>query len=113
MAETKNAPFSLEGYKIIKFSVSEPPEKTTAKISLKIDPSGKYYQKTGMFEQYIKFEAFLNDRKKTSIVNVIMKTTFKFETAIKFKDIPQYFFLNGIAIASLSSRGQDTALSRR
>lgn len=97
MNEPSKAAFSFENFKIVSFSLSEPTENHES-ISITINPTGKYYTGNGVFEQTIDFVSFEEGDFKKIIAEAKIIAVFTFENPISFSEIPNFFYLNSIAI---------------
>lgn len=94
-----NAAFSLVDYKITRFLFITP-ENEPPGISIVFNPSGKYQESTGVFKLTFEFAAFFKDENDIDI-NVFestMVSEFRFEDALEFEKIPEFFYINSIAI---------------
>lgn len=103
--EPKKAIFNFENFKISNFSFNEPTPESLG-LGLDISPSGKYSKNDGRFEVKLHFRAY--ERYDTSdgtihndsaSIEVIMIAVFKFEEGYSYSDIPDFFYMNSVAIA--------------
>ena len=62
-----------------------------------INPSGKFFQKSGTFELTFEFSANESENNET-VIFVLCRAEFYFKNVATFKDIPAYFYTNSIAI---------------
>jgi preprotein translocase subunit SecB len=96
MKEITNASFSLSTYRINEFSYKHE-EENGKKIDLDFEPSGAYNSENGFFLLQFNFRAFY-EGDGIEIVNVSLEADFKFNENIPFEEIPDFFYLNSIAI---------------
>lgn len=97
MNEIKPAAFSLETFRIRRFSFNEI-ESDSNTLSLDFKPSGLFNPKTG--EYFLTFEAsvYLQNSHDKPFVNAEMVAIFKFSDVNSIGEIPTYFYKNAIAI---------------
>ncbi|MBC7382860.1 MAG: protein-export chaperone SecB [Bacteroidia bacterium] len=97
MNEPVKAVFGFENFKIVSFSLNEP-SPDNEELNIIITPSGIYYENDGNFEVTIDFAASETNNIETAAVKAVLKARFIFEEPIPFSEIPNYFYLNSIAI---------------
>ncbi len=98
MIEPKKAAFSFLDYKIPKFSYNETNDEGTD-LTIGFSPSGVYNDSNGEFELQFKFIAHRPKNQNEVVIDLTMVVLFKFDSAIGFTEIPEYFYKNAIAIA--------------
>ncbi|WP_047788009.1 protein-export chaperone SecB [Tenacibaculum mesophilum] len=87
------AAFSLENYKFDKINIDY--SNYSKDISINFEPYGKYSIEKGVF--YLKVE-FIASEEEKDFVRIECLAEFEFEQALDYKDIPNYFYTNCIAI---------------
>lgn len=97
MLEVQNAAFSFESFKVPKFSFDEG-NQLGAKLKLGFLPSGRYLSQTGEFELTLKFITHDAEDKDKIIFELTALAFFKFNSLIKYEEIPNFFYMNAIAI---------------
>lgn len=97
MLEVEKAAFSLENFKVPKFSYNEE-NQTGSELKIGFKPSGKFNSSTGEFELYLICITHDASDLKKIIFELTAVSVFKFEPSIKFSEIPPYFYKNAIAI---------------
>lgn len=95
MALAKQASFSLKNFKVPKFSCNQGNVKTTG-LNLNFDPSGTFNSADSTFELSLNVSGIADDNKE--IINVTGVGVFAFADNLDFKEIPEYFYANSIAI---------------
>ncbi|MFM6975431.1 MAG: hypothetical protein ACKOW2_01075 [Sphingobacteriaceae bacterium] len=102
MKEAKKAVFDFEGYKISKFSFTEPVQGEVNAINLGFAPSGKYFPDDRRFILYLQFTATIennNEMVKEEMMSVALESSFLFDSEVLSLDsIPPYFYRNSLAI---------------
>jgi preprotein translocase subunit SecB len=96
MNEVKQAPFTLESFKVREFHFIEPGI-NNLEMSVKFDPTGKYYSSESRFALTFNFSAAYGDN-IADFVRVTMDAFFKFREQTAYEEIPPYFYKNTIAI---------------
>ncbi|MBR8712293.1 protein-export chaperone SecB [Porphyromonas levii] len=99
MYKAQNAKFRLKSYQIAKASLNfDIPNESTLKIFF--NPSGKYRSEKGEYDLFLDTKVVIADKNEDNneVVNVTCRAFFQFESTFSFKDIPDYFFPNCIAI---------------
>ena len=97
MNEPSKAAFTFENFKIVSFSLVEPTQEHEA-ISIMINPSGKYFLKNGVYQHTIDFISFEGGDQNKIVVKATVIAIFSFENIITLAEIPNFFYLNSIAI---------------
>ena len=88
--------FKLDSYKFTKVSLNLDVQ-PGALLAIKFSPHGVYSQKNGVYE--LTFDTIVScEDTATEVVNISCVAKFRFVDAVKFKDMPQYFFPNSLAI---------------
>jgi preprotein translocase subunit SecB len=90
------AVFSLKNYFFEKVQLDFSKIKSNS-FNLDINPSGKFFQKSGTFELTFEFSANESENNET-VIFVLCRAEFYFKNVATFKDIPAYFYTNSIAI---------------
>lgn len=90
---TKKAAFSFENFKIERVNL-DISKREGSELDISFDPSGQLHQ--GKAEVKVVFKAKTTDN--DPFIEVEFTSSFKFEEKIKFEDIPNYFYINSIAI---------------
>lgn len=98
MIEAKKAAFSFVDFRIPQISYNEINEGST-ELTIGFSPSGVYNSKTGEFELKIKFVAYRAENQNDVILDLAIYAVFKFNSALGYEEIPEYFYKNAIAIA--------------
>ncbi len=94
MVEAEKAAFSFVQFKIPNFKYNEA-NHTGNDVKVGFNPSGEYDQSKGEFNLIL---SFLTQEKDNIIFELKAIGSFKFESAIKLDEIPNYFYKNAIAI---------------
>lgn len=97
MLEAKKAAFGFESFKVPNFMYNEGKQQG-AELKLGFLPSGRYDSKTGTYELSLKFIAHDTENNNQIIFELTGLAIFKFNTAIALSEIPNYFYMNAIAI---------------
>jgi len=97
MLEAKNAAFSFDSFKVPKFSFDEGNQMGT-KLKLGFSPSGRYFSQTGEFELTFKFITHDVDDEDKVVFKLTALALFKFDSPISSEEIPNFFYVNAIAI---------------
>ncbi len=100
MEPVVNAEFNLEDYKITRFLLIAP-EKDEPGVHIAFNPSGEYNEASGIFKLTFDFIAFFGDPEKDDKENIFEATlvsNFKFQFPLEFDRIPDFFYVNSIAI---------------
>lgn len=97
MSETVKADFSFINFKITDFQLTEL-RKNHNEISIDINPIGTYSKSNRIFTEILEFLAFEGVNKDSVFIKVTLKANFEFEIGTEINDIPNYFYLNSIAI---------------
>ena len=96
----EQAAFSLKGYKFDKVELNFD-DLENGDFKLDIEPSGVFVEKDKSYELTFVFKAIAVDDKslnETPVVKIRCVAVFDFKNVNSFKDIPQYFYSNSIAI---------------
>lgn len=96
MTEVKKAAFSFSNFKVPSFSYQESENQET-ELKLSFSPSGKYYSEKGIFELSLKLQG-IDEKTDSKIIQVNSVASFKFSEQLPFEKIPDYFYVNSIAI---------------
>lgn len=91
----KEASFRLEGYRFEKIDMDL--SANPGHIGINIDPSGIYYPANGQYDLSFVFQA-LRQTDNQSFITILCKARFVFSNPVLFEEIPDYFYLNSIAI---------------
>ncbi len=94
MIEAEKAAFSFVQFKIPNFEYNEA-NHTGSDVKIGFNPSGEYNQSTGEFDLIL---SFITQEEENIIFELTAKGLFKFESALKLSEIPDYFYKNAIAI---------------
>lgn len=98
MKEAQRAAFSFEGFKIPAFQYRES-EIPSEQLSILLDPHGIFNPIEGQFQLQLLFKGFHGDDPEKNVVIVVdLLAHFKFESPIRFDEIPPFFYPNAIAI---------------
>ena len=97
MADVQNAQFKFMEYKIPQFfyNASEDP---TTHIKIELMPGGTYDEKKGVFLLELFFTGKEDKEKGKTVVEVKSIATFKFDEGLPISSIPDFFYVNAIAI---------------
>lgn len=95
MENHKKATFGLNKFKVPSFSYNE--SKENPKLDLSINVRGKYFKKEGKYELFLEVLGSDSIQKK-EIIRVNAVSEFLFSEAIDGKEIPEYFYINSVAI---------------
>jgi preprotein translocase subunit SecB len=90
------AVFKFENFKVTHFQFNEP-AKDILDLNISLIPSGLYFKSKGVFEVCIDFTADA-DETPDPVVKATLKALFNFEEGTDYDNIPDYFYLNSIAI---------------
>jgi preprotein translocase subunit SecB len=98
----KKAAFSIENYKIKRFSYTEHSPALSETLSLAFRPSGKFYPDKNVFVMELVFvgsiENETNPSSDINVIDVVLEASFKFEETLSFDELPPYFFKNTLGI---------------
>ncbi len=103
MNNIPQAAFGFSGFSIPEFALTAPSVKDGS-ISVSFDPQGAYYEKAGKFVITLNYKAYTSAAPITDIeqaerfITAKMVAEFQFQGNPLLKDIPGYFYKNGIAI---------------
>jgi len=97
VSETVKADFSFINFKITDFQLTELRQNHN-EISIDINPIGTYSKSNRIFTEILEFVAFEGVNKDSVFIKVTLKANFEFEIGTEINDIPNYFYLNSIAI---------------
>ena len=97
MLKSEQASFSLESFKVPKFSYDEGND-NDSNLVIGFSPSGKYNPKNGEFELTLLFISHSPEDSSKLVFELTSIAIFKFNEAISLSKIPSYFYLNSIAI---------------
>lgn len=97
MLKAKDAAFSFESFKVPKFSFDEG-NRLGTKLKLGFSPSGRYLSQTGEFELTLKFITHDIDDEEKIVFKLSAVAVFKFDSPISYEEIPDFFYVNAIAI---------------
>lgn len=91
----KEATFRLEGYRFeqVNMDLSANP----GQIGINIIPSGTYNPTNGQYDLSFVFHA-LRQNDNQAFITILCKARFAFKEPVLFEEIPDYFYLNSIAI---------------
>lgn len=101
MEEVKNAAFNLESYKILNFSLKEVPQDGPHKLRIDFDPKGKFIQNENKFILDLGFKACLRLEgleEDIDFITAYLSSSFIFNDALSFEEIPPYFYRNSLGI---------------
>ena len=93
--DMKEASFRLENYRFEKVEMDL--SANTGGIGISIEPSGIYHPTTGQYDLSFAFNALRKTDEKPFIY-ILCKACFVFKEPVAFEEIPNYFYLNSIAI---------------
>lgn len=95
MIEAKKASFKFEKFKIPSFSYNES-KNNSGSLKIVFNPSGYYNPIIGEFDLTLEFIG--SDENGKNVITVTSIATFKFEDNTPLSDLPDYFYINAIAI---------------
>ncbi len=97
--KAEEAAFKFNSYKISSFSFNDPKEEPDG-VYLDIVPSGLYIEERRRFLLILAFKALYKDDKEApiEITSCILESAFTFKEAVTLEQIPEYFYVNSIAI---------------
>ena len=98
MIEAKNSGFKFLDYKVLSFSYDTPDNENKEAIRIDFEPSGIYKQKTGTFALQLMFRGTEDKEGGKTFMQVKAEAIFKFQDNFPFKDLPDFFYKNAIAI---------------
>jgi len=99
MSDVIKAAFSLQDYRICKFSLDLDQNPKNEGIDISFDPEGIFHSKTKIFELILDFRAFKNPESKESpYLNARIHAFFQFENVSTLKEVPDFFYRNSVAI---------------
>lgn len=96
MKEVSKAAFNFKSYKISQFALNEPANGKN-ELSIKFNPSGNFLSTSEEFHLELKFSASLNDNSE-SFLTATLEAIFAFENVKSIDEIPDFFYVNSIAI---------------
>ena len=91
----KEASFRLEGYKFEKVNMDL--SANPGQIGINIVPSGVYNPSNGQYDLSFVFQA-LRQTDNQAFITILCKARFVFREPVLLEEIPDYFYLNSIAI---------------
>lgn len=91
----KEASFRLEGYRFEKVNMDL--SANPGQIGINITPSGIYNPANGQYDLSFVFQA-LRQTDSQAFITILCKARFVFHEPVLFEEIPDYFYLNSIAI---------------
>jgi len=97
MVESQKAAFSFQTFNVPKFSY-DGGSQNESPINILFIPSGKYNSESGEFELTLSVISHDAEDEKKVVFALTSAAIFKFESVIKFEEIPPYFYKNAIAI---------------
>ncbi|MBK7128276.1 MAG: protein-export chaperone SecB [Crocinitomicaceae bacterium] len=97
MIEAKPASFSMESFRVPKFSYDEGNHMTT-ELKLAFMPSGVFDSTKSEFQISLNLVTHDSQNENKIICEVNSVALFKFDRQIKLEEIPPYFYQNAIAI---------------
>lgn len=97
MKEVKKASFSFDTYKIIKFKYDNPSSEIDT-ITYAINPSGRFFSKTGIFILEFEFVVKYGENNESELLRLTTQGEFNFGGELNYSDVPDFFFKNSIAI---------------
>lgn len=97
MITSEKASFSLDSFKVPKFSYDEGND-NGSNIKIGFSPSGKYNSSNGEFELTLLFISHEEEEIESVIFQLTAIAVFKFDRNLKLSEIPSYFYMNAIAI---------------
>ncbi len=96
--KAQEASFKFNSYKISSFSFQDPQGEVEG-ISLSFSPSGVYVEDSRKFFLDLNFKAFYkNEELQVDIASASLNAIFTFKDEMPFEQIPEYFYVNSIAI---------------
>lgn len=99
MIPANTAAFKFSDYKILSFSLSHAMTENGDEATVKIDfePSGQYNKTTGEFLLVLNVRGDLEPNKE-EVIRLKSTATFAFEAGTPLESIPDFFYMNAIAI---------------
>jgi len=97
MLTSQKASFTLEDFKVPKFSYDEGND-NDSNLKIGFIPSGRYSQIKGEFELTLMLITHDSQDSSKVIFELTSIATFKFKELLTLSDIPPYFYINAIAI---------------
>jgi preprotein translocase subunit SecB len=91
----KEASFRLEGYRFEKVNMDL--SANPGQIGINIVPSGVYNPSNGQYDLSFVFQA-LRQTDNQAFITILCKARFVFREPVLLEEIPDYFYLNSIAI---------------
>ena len=95
MKEVSSGAFSFRSYKIKEFHFKEPDQ---SELNLKFDVSGIYYPSESKYNLEFTFRAFTKNDTQQPFLAASVDAIFSFEKTQSVEQIPEYFYVNSIAI---------------
>ena len=96
MKDASRTAFSLENYRFYEFSFKTQSNRE-APINVSFHPSGKYYTEFGRFELTLNVKCSVEGEQQDFISAGIV-ANFLFDPPVKKEEIPDFFYVNSIAI---------------
>lgn len=93
--ETKEALFSLGNYRIVESSFNLRDVSSMDKLCLDFNPSGIYNLQSSVYNLVLELNILFEGKK---VISVKLESDYKFKDALKYEDIPIFFYSNCIAI---------------
>lgn len=97
MTEISKAAFTFSDFRIKTFSYNEGINMSEG-LKIEINPSGEYYPLEGKYILNLHFTGTEDAEKGDKIIDVHAVAMFLFATPLPFKEMPEYFYQNAIAI---------------
>lgn len=97
MKEVTKGAFSFIAHKIKEFHLVEPPI-NESELSINFDASGIYHSNSSEYTLQFIFKAVLTNTPEVSFISATVEATFKFDNVKVGDEIPEYFYVNAIAI---------------
>jgi preprotein translocase subunit SecB len=97
MSEEKKPAFLFSKFKFPSFNFNES-DNPTKSLDIELKPSGLYFQNENRFELKVLFTAYETEKKDSPIITATTIGYFEFKEVTNINEIPDYFFINSIAI---------------
>lgn len=96
MDKVINAPFSLINYEFPDVKMQDANRPITDSLSINFSIAGGYDEGKGLFN--LSFKTYVSGEGTDPYISILCKAQYKFVERIKFADIPDYFYVNSLAI---------------
>lgn len=94
--EVINAAFSLVSYEFPNVNMQGEYRPTTETLTINFSANGEYNAENGLYN--LNFSTQISGKDTNPYITVLCKAIYKFNSPIALEEIPDYFYVNSIAI---------------